>query len=184
MYAVKKHGLYLHHQGFACDIKFMQIFLHNAVSGIGAWLSCIIFYVMNVILISQEILEEQDHADYLTLGITMCYMIIWLIADVCGFNEVTSHVFMPYLVYLLAFVMPLYNTWDDRNTITHISVGLTIGTAFLIVVKIAVNLGRWCDRRQPKVIEDDFEGGAVEYPEPAYDYEKEHDNSQVGLVHY
>ena len=140
---------------------------------------------MAVILTSEEIVEA-DTAEYVALGIIMCYYIIWLLADVCGFGSVTSHILTPYMTYLLAFVMVLYQNYGDGsnfNTFFKVGLGCTCAGGFLILVKLSTNLGRCCSRNR-KVVEDDFEGGAVQYQEPDYDYEKEHDTSQTGLVHY
>ena len=90
------------------------------------------------------------------------------------------------MTYVLAFVMALYQNYEDGEDFNNFfknSLGLTCAGGFLILVKISTNRGRCCSNDR-KHVEDDFEGGAVQYQEPDYDYEKEHDTSQTGLVHY
>ena len=185
VHALKKHELDLRYHGHGCDVIFIQFFLHNGVGAMTAWLPCVTVYVMAAILTAKDIVEA-DTAEYIAMGILACYYVIWLLADVCGFGAVTSHIITPYMTYVLAFVMVIYHNYGDGsdfNNFFKLGLGLTCAGGFLILVKISTNLGRCCTRER-KLVEDDFEGGAVQYQEPDYDYEKEHDNSQTELVAY
>ncbi len=170
-------------QGFSCDVTFIQVFLHNGVAAMTAWLPCVTAYVMAVILAAEDLLER-DAAQYVALGIISAYYVAFALVDVIGFTDVTRYVITPYLTYIYAYVMVIYENYGDGsdfNTFFKVGLGLTCAGAFLALVKLFRSLA--CSVHEAPA-EEAFEGGAVQYQEPEYYYDKEHDSSQTGLVHY
>ena len=182
MFAVKRHGNDLRYDNFGCDVTFIQVFLHNGVGAMAAWLPCVTAYVMAYILFGENIVDKKDTAEYIALGIIGLYFLLFLLVDTIGFNHASSYILLPYLVYVLSFVMVVVQNYGDGenfNTMFKVGLGATCGSGFLMLIKLFIILA--CSRSHPVV--EEVEGGAVQYQEDYY-YEKDHDSSQAGLVHY